>query len=43
MCLQEFAIDFLSFKCSCMSIANLVLEVDNEALLRVLANKPNCD
>jgi hypothetical protein len=26
-----------------MSIANLVLEVDNEALLRVLDNKPNFD
>jgi hypothetical protein len=26
-----------------MSIANLILEVDNEALLRVLANKPNFD
>jgi hypothetical protein len=26
-----------------MSITNLILEVNNEALLRVLANKPNFD
>jgi hypothetical protein len=26
-----------------MSIANSIMEVDNEALLRVLANKPNFD
>jgi hypothetical protein len=26
-----------------MSIGNLVLEVDNEALLRVLTNKPDSD